>query len=50
VAQSATFDVLHLGIAVGVMNPLTGRVAIAGATAVVEPLVNTVAHAFFDRR
>ncbi len=48
-AKSATFGVMHLGIAFGVSFALTGSVAIAGAITVVEPLVNTVAHYFFDR-
>lgn len=48
-AKSATFGVLHLGIAFSVSFALTGSVAIAGAITVVEPVVNTVAHYFFDR-
>ncbi len=48
-AKSATFGVMHLGIAFGVSYALTGSVAIAGAITVVEPLLNTVAHYFFDR-
>ena len=48
-AKSAAFGVMHLGIAFGVSFALTGSVAIAGAITVVEPLVNTVAHYFFDR-
>jgi uncharacterized membrane protein len=48
-AKSATFGVMHLGIAFGVSYALTGSVAIAGAITVIEPLVNTVAHYFFDR-
>jgi uncharacterized membrane protein len=48
-AKSACFGVLHLGIAFGVGYVLTGSVAIAGALTLVEPLVNTVAHFFFDR-
>ncbi|MDP2007694.1 MAG: DUF2061 domain-containing protein [Rubrivivax sp.] len=48
-AKSATFGVMHLGIAFAVSYALTGSVAIAGAITVVEPLVNTVAHYFFDR-
>lgn len=48
-AKSATFGVMHLGIAFGVSRALTGSVAIAGAITVVEPMVNTVAHYFFDR-
>lgn len=48
-AKSATFGVMHLGIAFGVSYALTGSVTIAGAITLVEPLVNTVAHFFFDR-
>ena len=48
-AKSATFGVMHLGIAFGVSYALTGSVTIAGAITLVEPLVNTVAHYFFDR-
>ena len=47
--KSATFGVMHIGIAFGVSYALTGSVAIAGAITFVEPLVNTVAHYFFDR-
>lgn len=47
--KSASFGVVHLGIAFGVGYALTGDVAIAGAITLVEPLVNTVAHYFFDR-
>ena len=48
-AKSAAFGVLHLGIAFGVGYALTGSVTIAGALMLVEPLVNTVAHYFFDK-
>ena len=48
-AKTATFGVMHLGIAFGVSYALTGSVAIAGAITFVEPLVNTVAHYFFDK-
>jgi uncharacterized membrane protein len=48
-AKSAAFGVLHLGIAFGVSYALTGSIAVAGAITLVEPLVNTVAHYFFDR-
>ncbi|RVU49881.1 DUF2061 domain-containing protein [Rubrivivax rivuli] len=48
-AKSATFGVMHLGIAFGVSFVLMGSVAIAGAITLVEPVVNTVAHYFFDR-
>jgi uncharacterized membrane protein len=45
---SAAFGVLHLGIAFGVSYALTGSLAVAGVIMVVEPLVNVVAHYFFD--
>lgn len=48
-AKSATFGVMHLGIAFGVSYALTGSVTIAGAITLIEPLANTVAHYFFDR-
>jgi uncharacterized membrane protein len=48
-AKSAAFGVLHLGIAFSVSFALTGNVAVAGAITLVEPLVNTVAHYWFDR-
>jgi len=47
--KSATFGVMHVGIAFGVSYSLTGSVAIAGAIIFVEPLVNTVAHYFFEK-
>ena len=40
---------LAIAIAFGVSYALTGDVAIAGAITLVEPLVNSVAHYFFDR-
>ena len=48
-SKSATFGAMHIGIAFGVSYALTGSVAIAGAITFVEPLVNTVAHYFFDK-
>ncbi|MCW5609555.1 MAG: DUF2061 domain-containing protein [Rubrivivax sp.] len=48
-AKSATFGVMHLGIAFGISYALTGDIAIAGAITFLEPLANTVAHYFFDR-
>lgn len=48
-AKSLSFGVMHLGIAFGVAYTLTGSIAIAGAITFVEPLVNTVAHYFFDK-
>ena len=48
-AKSATFGVMHIGIAFGVSYSLTGSWTIAGAITFVEPVVNTVAHYFFDK-
>ena len=48
-AKSAAFGVLHLGIAFSLSYALTGSLAVAGAITLVEPVVNTVAHYFFDR-
>lgn len=48
-AKSATFGLMHLGIAFGVSYALTGSLSVAGAITVVEPVCNTVAHYFFDR-
>lgn len=48
-AKSASFGVLHLGIAFSIGYLLTGSVAIAGAITLIEPVANTIAHYFFDR-
>lgn len=47
--KSATFGVVHLGVAFGISYALTGDVAIAGAITLIEPAVNTVVHYGFDR-
>jgi uncharacterized membrane protein len=48
-AKTAAFGVMHVCTAFGVSYALTGSVAIAGAVTVVEPVVNMVAHYFFDK-
>ena len=48
-AKTASFGVMHLGIAFSVSYALSGSLAVAGAITFVEPLVNTVAHYFFDK-
>lgn len=48
-AKTASFGVMHLGIAFSVSYILTGSVAISGAITLIEPLCNTVAHYFFDK-
>jgi uncharacterized membrane protein len=47
--KSASFGVVHLGIAFGVSYARTGDVTVAGAITLVEPLVDTFAHYLFDR-
>lgn len=48
-AKSATFGVVHLGIAFAVCYSLTGDMLAASLVTLVEPACNTVAHGFFDR-
>ena len=45
----ATYGTMHLGVAFGVAWALTGDVAVAGAIALVEPAVQTVAYALHER-
>ncbi|MGZ9032571.1 MAG: DUF2061 domain-containing protein [Burkholderiaceae bacterium] len=47
--KTATFAVLHFCVAFGIAYLLTGSASIAGAIALVEPLVNTVAYFFHER-
>ena len=48
-AKSLAFGLVHVVIAFSVSYALSGSVVVAGAITLVEPLVNTVAHYFFDR-
>ena len=48
-AKSAAFGLVHIATSFGVGYALTGSLAVAGAITLVEPVVNTVAHYFFDR-
>jgi uncharacterized membrane protein len=45
----ATYGTMHLGVAFGVAYALTGSVRVAGAIALVEPAVQTVAYALHER-
>ncbi|WP_078120959.1 DUF2061 domain-containing protein [Thiosocius teredinicola] len=47
--KTASFAVMHFGIAFTVTYMLTGDVLIGGAVALVEPAINTVAYYFHDR-
>lgn len=49
VAKTATQIGVHLGVAVGVGYAMTGSLAIGGAVALVEPLVNVVAGHLHDK-
>lgn len=48
-AKSAVFGAMHIVIAFSVTYVMTGNVWVASAVTVVEPLINTVAHYFFDK-
>ncbi len=48
-AKTAAFGVVHVCTAFGVSYALSGSVAVAGAVTLVEPVVNMVAHYFFDQ-
>lgn len=45
----ATYATMHLGVAFGVAWALTGDARVAGAIAMVEPAVQTVAYALHER-
>jgi uncharacterized membrane protein len=48
-AKTATFGIMHVVTSYTVTYSLTGNMAVAGIVTVVEPLVNTVMHYFFDK-
>ncbi|NML13926.1 DUF2061 domain-containing protein [Azohydromonas caseinilytica] len=48
-AKTVAFGAMHVCTAFGVSYALSGSVSVAGAVTVVEPVVNMVAHYFFDR-
>lgn len=49
IGKTGSFAVVHLIIAVGVGYLLTGSFVLAGLITLVEPALNTAAHAVFDR-
>ena len=49
VAKTLTFAAVHMGVAFGVGYAMTGSLAVGGALALVEPLVNTVAYFFHEK-
>ena len=48
-AKTASFAVVHFGVAFGVGYALTGSIGIASAMALIEPAANTVAYFFHER-
>ena len=47
--KTISFAVMHFGIAFAVAYLLTGSLAVGGAVAAVEPLVNTVGYHIHER-
>lgn len=48
-AKTLTFAAVHMSAAFGVGYAMTGSLAVGGALALVEPLVNTVAYFFHEK-
>jgi uncharacterized membrane protein len=48
-AKTLSFGIVHMSVAFGVGYAMTGSVAVGGALALVEPLVNTVAYFFHEK-
>ncbi|AHE99758.1 DUF2061 domain-containing protein [Thioalkalivibrio paradoxus] len=47
--KTASFGFVHVAVAFGVVYALTGSVAIGGAVALIEPLVNTIAYHYHEK-
>jgi uncharacterized membrane protein len=47
--KTFSFAVVHMSVAFGVGYAMTGSLAVGGALALVEPLVNTVAYHFHEK-
>lgn len=48
-AKTLSFALVHMGVAFGVGYAMTGSVAVGGALALVEPMVNTVAYYLHEK-
>lgn len=48
-AKTASFAAVHFSVALSVGYLMTGSIAIGGAIALVEPMVNTVAYFFHEK-
>lgn len=47
--KTFTFAAVHMSVAFAVGYAMTGSLAVGGALALVEPLVNTVAYFFHEK-
>ena len=47
--KTLSFGAVHMGVAFAVGYLMTGSLAVGGALALVEPLVNTVAYHFHEK-
>jgi uncharacterized membrane protein len=47
--KTLTFAILHMSIAFGVVWALTGSMALGGAVALIEPMLNTIAYFFHEK-
>ena len=47
--KTLSFAIVHMSVAFGVGFAMTGSIAIGGALALVEPLVNTVAYFLHEK-
>ncbi|MGM0593739.1 MAG: DUF2061 domain-containing protein [Pseudomonadota bacterium] len=48
-AKTASFAAVHFSVAFSVGYLMTGSIAVGGAIALVEPVVNTVAYFFHEK-
>lgn len=47
--KTMTFAIVHMSVAFGVVYLMTGSLALGGAVALVEPLINTLAYFFHEK-
>ncbi len=47
--KTVSFAIVHMLVAFGVVYLMTGSLALGGAVALIEPLVNTIAYFFHEK-
>ncbi len=47
--KTLTFAIVHMSVAFGVVYLMTGSLALGGAVALIEPLINTIAYFFHEK-